>query len=211
MDWRRAGRREIGDYISDHMQGKLAEKAFAKMLEKKYGVLCELDFEVRPGIQVTDESDIKRVIVGDEYMSPGLKVDVKATTPRAKYLLIDAREFENRKYDAYVLVTVDLPKDHLIRYLLPICAHHLDLPEDVLQHIGSLASIEAEILGFAYREDIEERGMLFRAGEWLPDPNNPRRKLVQLKVDNYGLPITLLRKSEEEWQDFVSRLCSTIS
>jgi len=36
------------------------------------------------------------------------------------------------------------------------------------------------------------------AGSWLPDPDSPGRKLVQLKVGNYGLLIKMLRSSESE-------------
>jgi hypothetical protein len=202
LDWRRAGRRDIGDYISDHVEGKLAEIAFAKMLRERYGIEASVDLEVRPGARVINETDIKLVSVGGVRRRPRIRIDVKSTTPESKYLLIDAREFESRRYDAYVLVLVDLPRDHLVRFL----ADRIGLPPDLRQAVAPLSNIEAVVAGFAYREDVETRGRLYRAGERLPDPENPRRKLVQLKVDNYGLPVSSLRRDDRDWDDLVSKL-----
>ena len=202
LDWRRAGKRDIGDYINDHVEGKLAEMAFAKMLKERYGIEASIDLEVRPGARVINETDIKLVTVGGERRRPRIKIDVKSTTPESKYLLIDAREFMNRRYDAYVLVLVDLPRDHLVRFL----ADRFEMPPDLRQVVAPLSSIEAIIAGFAYREDVERRGKLYRAGERLPDPDNPKRKLVQLKVDNYGLLISSLRKDDKDWDELVRKL-----
>jgi len=202
LDWRRTGRRDIGKYMSDHMQGKLAEVGFAKMLRDRYGIFAEVDLEVRPGIQVVNETDIRMVTVRGERRRPRIKIDVKATTPKSKYLLVDSREFQNRRYDAYVLVLVDLPKDHLVRFV----ANKMELPPDLKKLVTPLNTIDVNILGFAYRGDIETRGKLYKAGEWLVDPKNPMRKLVQLKVDNYGLPITELRVSDRDWDALASKL-----
>ena len=202
LDWRRAGRRDIGDYMSDHIQGKLAEVGFAKMLRDRYGIFAEVDLEVRPGIQVVNETDIRMVTVRGERRRPRIKIDVKATTPKSKYLLVDSREFQNRRYDAYVLVLVDLPKDHLVRFI----ADKIELPPDLKKLVTPLNTIDVNILGFAYRGDIETRGKLYKAGEWLPDPENPKKKLVQLKVDNYGLPITEVRTGDQDWDALADKL-----
>ena len=202
LDWRRAGRRDIGDYMGDHMQGKLAEVGFARMLQERYGISAEVDLEVRPGIQVVNETDIKMVTIKGETRRPKIKIDVKATAPKSKYFLVDAREFQNRKYDAYVLVLVNLPKDHVIRFL----ADRMELPPDLKPLVSPLKTIDTDILGFTYREDIETKGELYKAGEWLVDSENPRKRLVQLKVDNYGFPISKLRTSNEDWDALVSKL-----
>lgn len=201
LDWRRAGRRDIGDYLNDHMQGKLAELAFARILEKR-GKKAEIDLEVRPGIQVTNDSDIHWIVSNGEKRKPKLKVDIKATTPRSKYLLIDAREFKNRRYDAYVLTLVNLPRDHLIRFF----SRFVEFPEDLKTRILPLEEIEADFIGFAYRKDIETGGKMFKAGQSLTDPNNPSKTLVRLKVDNYGLPVAQLRRTENEWDELLNSI-----
>jgi len=202
LDWRKAGRRDIGKYINDHLQGKLAELSFAKMLQQKYGIGAEIDLEIRPGMHIVNQTDLKSICVGGERRRPKIGIDVKATTPKSKYLLIDAQEFSDRRYDAYVLVFVDLPRDHLIRFL----ATRMELPADLREAVQPLSSINANVLGFAYRSDIEKKGKTFKAGEWLPDPDNPKRRLIQLKVDNYGLPISSLRSREEDWKKLVEQL-----
>lgn len=205
-EWRRAGRRDLGKYINDHVTGKLAEIAFAKMLKECYGIGAEVDLEVRRGSHLMNETDIKTVEVEGVRRPPRLKLDVKGTGPRSKYLLIDAQEFKSRRYDVYVLVLVDLPRDHLLGFF----ADETKLPPDLRKFAESLrsrlAKIKAVVRGFAYREDIETRGRLYKAGEKLLDPQNPKKVLTTLKVDNYGLPITQLRDSEQEWRALISRL-----
>ncbi|MEM3714963.1 MAG: hypothetical protein QXF82_08460 [Nitrososphaeria archaeon] len=202
LDWRRAGRRDIGDYLSDHAQGKLAEISFARFLKERYNIEGEIDLEVRPGIQVVNESDIRMIAMKGGRRRPKIKIDVKATTPKSKYFLVDAWEFENRRYDVYILVLVDLPKDHIIRFL----ASSLELPDDLKRYVKPLQLIDSDILGFAYRNDIEIKGKLYKAGESLVDPKNPKRKLVQLKSNNYGLPISELRQKDAEWDELVKKL-----
>ncbi|MEM4482137.1 MAG: hypothetical protein QXV04_05390 [Desulfurococcaceae archaeon] len=202
LDWRRAGRRDIGDYISDHVQGKLAEIGFARMLQEHYGIFAEVDLEVHPGMRVVNETDIKMITIKGERRRPKIKIDVKATTSKSKYFLVDAREFQNRKYDVYVLVLVDLPKDHIIRFI----ANKIELPPDLKPLITPLETIDVNILGFTYREDLEREGKLYKAGEWLMDPEDHRRRFVQLKVDNYGFPISKLRTTQEDWNALASEL-----
>jgi len=201
-DWRRAGERDIGDYLGDHIEGKLGEIAFAKFLKERWGIDAEVDLEVRPGMHAINSSDVKAVAVGGAKRSPKVRIDVKATSAKSKYLLIDAVEFQNRVYDAYVLVVLDLPRDHLLRFLI----NRIELPEDLKKRIEPLAHTEAVVAGFAYRKDVEEKGRLYKAGSWLPNPDSPDRKPVQLKVDNYGLPIKMLRSSESDWRELISKL-----
>jgi hypothetical protein len=200
-DWRRAGERDIGDYLSDHIEGKLGEIAFAKFLKERWGIDAEVDLEVRPGMHAINSSDVKAVAVGGVKRSPRIRIDVKTTSAKSKYLLIDAVEFQNRVYDAYVLVLLDLPRDHLLRFLI----NKIELPEDLKKRVEPLARVKAVTAGFVYRKEMEEKGKLYKAG-WLPDPDNPRRKLVRLKVDNYGLPIKMLRSSESDWRELISKL-----
>jgi len=201
-DWRRAGERDIGDYLSDHIEGKLGEIAFAKFLKERWGIDAEVDLEVRPGMHAINSSDVKAVAVEGVKRSPRIRIDVKTTSAKSKYLLIDAVEFQNRVYDVYVLVVLDLPRDHLLRFLI----NRIELPEDLKKRIEPLVHTEAVVAGFAYRKDVEEKGRLYKAGSWLPDPDSPGRKLVQLKVDNYGLPIKMLRSSESDWRELISKL-----
>jgi len=202
QDWRRAGERDIGDYLNDHIEGKLGEIAFAKFLKEYHGIDVEVDLEIKPGIHAINSSDIKAVTIGGVKRSPRIKIDVKTTSLKSKYLLIDAKEFRTRVYDAYVLVMLNLPKDHLLRFLI----NRIEIPEDLKKHIESLEHIEATIAGFAYRNDVEEKGKLYKAGDWLPDPDKPNRKLVQLKADSYALSINKLRSSEGDWRELVYKL-----
>jgi len=142
---------------------------FTKFLKERWGIDAEVDLEVRPGMHVINGSDVKTVAVEGVKRSPRIRIDVKTTSAKSKYLLIDAVEFQNRVYDAYVLVVLDLPRDHLLRFLI----NRIELPEDLKKRIEPLAHTEAVVAGFAYRKDIEKKGRLYKAGSWLPDPDSP--------------------------------------
>lgn len=204
VDFRSTGtKRDIGKYCTDFTSGKLAEIAFKRFLFKNFDLEIGLDFELHPGIASVD-TDVTwvRSKSANIKFTPTLRVDIKGTKPTSKYFLVDAREFRNRPYDAYVQVFVYMPSDHLIRAVADL----LDLPEDLQQYIKPLREIEAEIVGFCWREDVEKRGNLYKAGTILEDPEKPKKKLVTLKVDNYGFPLTYLRKSYEDWKALVSAL-----
>jgi hypothetical protein len=199
VDFRSTGtKRDIGKYCTDFIIGKLAEIAFAKFMEEEYGITIGLDFNLHPGITAVDKTDILWVRHGcaTAPRPPSLRVDVKGTKPTSKYFLVDAREYRNRPYDAYVMVFVDMPSDHLIRAVADL----LELPADLKEKIKPLKNIEAKIVGFCWRADLENQGKHYSAGTVLEDPEKPRKKLFTLKVDNIGFPVSNLRKTKSDWR-----------
>ena len=204
IDYRSTGtRRDIGDYCTDFIGGKLAEIAFAKFLAENYDIEAGVDFSLYPGITAVDKSDLAWICQkGGKKKKPGIKIDVKGTKPTSKYFLVDAREFNNRPYDAYVMVLVDLPGDHLIRAL----RDYIPLPDDLKNEIKSLDVVDAKIAGFCWRSDLENEQNFYPSGTVMTDPEKPSRKLFKLKVDNVGFPIRSLRHSYKEWKSLVKAL-----
>ena len=58
-DWRSTGtRRTLGQYLTNHTMGKLAEISFSKFLEENWSVKSELDFNIYPGSHAIDSGDL---------------------------------------------------------------------------------------------------------------------------------------------------------
>jgi hypothetical protein len=203
-DWRSTGtRRDLGDYITDWAEGKLAEIAFGKFLERNWGVKAELDFKVYPGLRAIDRGDIVAVEVGGVKYEPKVKIDVKSTKPDSLWAMVDLQEFENRRYDVYVWVKVGLPLNHLARPIFEALKGE-NLAE-LENKIPSLEHISAEVAGFAYREEVEG-WHVFKKGDEVHDPEKPSRRLFRAKTDNKACPLSKLRNSDEEWKELVRRI-----
>jgi uncharacterized protein involved in tolerance to divalent cations len=104
-----------------------------------------------------------------------------------------------KKYDAYVLVFVNLPKDHLVKLIAPL----IRIEQDIA---CTNDEIKAEIAGYAWKEDIIERSVFIKKNSWLTDPENLKKRIVRMKNSCYVLPVKFLRKSESEWISFANRL-----
>lgn len=205
IDFRDTGtRRDIGKYSSDQTYGKLGEIAFSKFLKKKFDISTGVDFNLYPGQGAVDKSDIHWVKINGKKIPPPVMIDVKGTKPTSKYFLVAEKEFKTRRYDAYVMVLIDMPQDQLIR----IAAPSLIIPEKLREIIPDFGKIKAEIAGFSYRKDIEKKGKKYGAGTDLYDPEKPKRKLFTLKVDNRGFPVPNLRSSDKDWDSLAKKIVS---
>lgn len=204
-DWRSTGtKRDIGKYITDTSIGKLAEIAFKKFLEKNWEIRSEIDFNIYPGSSNIDRGDLVKVNCHGMIIEPQIKIDVKSTKPGSLWAMIDAREFTKRKYDAYVWIKVDLPLNHLARPIFEAVRNNN--MQEIEQLIPSLETINAEVAGFAWREDVE-KWKEFKKGEHTYDPNDPKKKLFDLKTDNKACPINGLNNSKDDWTKLIEQLC----
>lgn len=203
-DWRSTGtKRDIGKYITDHALGKLAEIAFAKFLEMHWGIKAELDFDIHPGPLAIDQGDLVAVEVNGNRKIPKIKIDIKSTKPSSLWSMVDFTEFNNRLYETYIWVKVDLPLNHLARPIFDAVQNgNLIVIKDM---IPALEEIDAEIVGFAHRNDVDKWPILYR-GEVVFDPEKPKRKLFTAKTDNKVCPIGNLKKAECEWNKLVQKI-----
>ena len=144
---------------------------------------------------------------------------VKKTKPNSKYFLVDEREFQNRRYDAYVSVLLSMPLNHLAAFIAPRLTDYLnqlkisgEVSEEATRKIQQMAAttlsrLEARMAGFVWRADLEEKGVIYRAEWGLPDPDHPERKLTErLTVDNRGLLIVQLRNWRHDWEALAEKL-----
>jgi len=137
-------------------------------------------------------------------MEPKISIDVKSTKTHSLWAMTDLREFNNRKYYGYVWVKVDLPLNHLAQPIFEAVRN--GNMKNIEELVPSLEIIDAEVVGFAWRKDVE-KWREFRKGETVFNPNNPKRRLFSAKTDNKACPINRLRGSKNEWEKLVQRLC----
>jgi len=204
-DWRSTGtKRDIGKYITDHSMGKLAELGFAKFLKVNWGINAELNFDIYPGTLNIDKGDLVRVNWKGNDIEPQISVDVKSTKSGSLWAMIDLQEFNNRKYDAYIWVKVDLPLNHLARPIFEAIRN--GNMKEIEALIPSLEVIDSEVIGFAYRDDVD-RWYEFKKGTPVFDPSNPKKRLFDAKTNNKAYPISQLRSSESDWKKLAERIC----
>jgi len=156
-------KRDAGKYIHDHIGGKLAEIAVKKFLKQKYNLNVELGFEKYTSAEDFMLGDIEKVIKSDgTKVSPKLKVEIKATKPSSRWWLISDSEFDSREYDVYILVVIDLPLDHIIRFF----KDSLKLDNSELEKaIPDFGTIDAEIKGIVLRDEFKSNTLKFNAGD----------------------------------------------
>src|SRR3989338_1908020 len=152
-------KRDIGKYIHDHMGGKLAEIAVKKYLKTKYDITVELGFEKYESADDFMLGDIEKVVKEDGgKVNPKLKVEIKATKSSSRWWLVSDNEFSSREYDVYILVIIDLPLDHIIRFF----KDNLELKDsDLKVAIPDFGVIEAEIKGIVWRSDFDTNTLKF--------------------------------------------------
>jgi len=156
-------KRDIGKYIHDHIGGKLAEIAVKKFLKQKYNLVVELGFEKYNSPEDFMLGDIEKIIFPDgKKVSPKLKVEIKGTKPSSRWWLISDNEFNSREYDVYILVVIDLPLDHIIRFF----KDSLKLEDEELEKaIPDFGETEAGIKGIVWRDEFKSNTLQFKAGD----------------------------------------------
>ena len=156
-------KRDIGKYIHDHIGGKLAEIAVKKFLKQEFNIHVDLGFEKYESTEDFMLGDIEKVILPNgKKASPKLKVEIKATKPSSQWWLISDNEFNSREYDVYILVVIDLPLDHIIRFF----KENLELKNEELEKaIPDFGEIEAQIKGIVWRNEFKDNTIKFNAGD----------------------------------------------
>jgi hypothetical protein len=203
-DWRSTGtKRDIGKYITDHSMGKLAEIGFAKFLKVNWGIGAKLDFHIHPGTLSIDSGDLVEINWKGKNIRPQISIDVKSTKSGSLLAMVDLHEFNNRKYDAYAWVKVDLPLNHLARPIFEAVRN--GNVEEIEALIPSLEDVNAEVIGFAYRNDVDKWAEI-KKGDPVVDPNSQRRLFIA-KTDNKTCPISQLRSPESDWNELIERVC----
>lgn len=204
--------RADNESIADKILGKMGEYIFKKTLEEMYNnVRVNLNFNHLEGHDNLDDGDAE-IFVDDVLQEARYNVDVKSSSFRAQWLLVEESKFEENTIYAFVKFNENVPENRMLR----------QDPTSILN-----IAVSGEIIGWASSADFrslanDEICFVYRQGDrpyrnrYIP--NNfrnftPQQTLnyiqqnhqndtynndlyLNIRLDavvNYGLPIKALR------------------
>lgn len=149
--------RSIKEIGRDNYIGKIAEVAFAKMMQDKYHILIDLDFEYYP----RGQWDSQDTIINN------WKIDIKGTRQGGKWMLIEwskinFRQRDKNLSDLFIMASVFWDRKN-------------DKPTGKVELVGcaSISRLKAGV----------EHTVVLKKGSLLPGTKTP----VQLQADNFGI------------------------
>lgn len=155
-DFNRGKQRDLGEFLTNQIGGKLGEIAVQKLLQS-HGLITKLDFDVAGQIPSQDIVQIStRARVWD---NPRVKVSIKATKLKNILLAISANEaaLRDRISDVYILSQVGLFPNHILRIMKEAGDAALDA---LVELIPPFADIPARIAGWATYDQLTARAAL---------------------------------------------------
>lgn len=155
-DFSRIKQRDVGEFLSNQIQGKLGEIALQKLL-LKHGLTVDLDFKVTgqlPSQDIAQISTRKNV-----WNNPAVKISIKATKFKNVLLAVAENEatLQDRKSDIYVLSQVGLFPNHILRLLKK---HEDEAVRKSSKLIPDFAPIPARIAGWASHTELTAKPAL---------------------------------------------------
>lgn len=188
-DFNRGKQRDLGEYLTNQIIGKLGEIGLKKLLQN-IGLAIKLDFDITGTIPCQDITQIStrpRV-----WNNPKLKVSIKSTKYKNYLLAIPESEahLRDRKSDIYVLSLVGLSQDHILRLIKITKAKFIGT---YLDSIPDFAEIPCRIAGWITHRDLTKTRAL------TGDEINTVYK-IRMDSDNY---IKTNSDLSSDWQKFV--------
>lgn len=201
--------------IADKILGKMGEYIFKKTLEKMYNnVRVNLNFNHLEGHDNLDDGDAE-IFVDGVLQETQYKVDVKSSSFKAQWLLVEESKFEENTIYAFVKFTENVPENKKLR----------QDPESILD-----IEVSGEVVGWATSDDFrslinDEICFVYHQGDrpyrnvYIPNnfrdftsqqtldyiqqnhQNDRRNGNLHLNISldalvNYGLPIKTLRNNK---------------
>ena len=144
-DFNRVKQRDVGEFLTNQIQGKLGEIAFQRLMQHQE---LEVDLDFRVVGQIPSQ-DITRISTRrNVWDNPSAKVSIKATKFKNVLLAIPINEVNlpDRRSDVYILSQVGLFPDHILRILKQ---GGEALVRSSVKYIPDFASIPARVGGWA--------------------------------------------------------------
>ncbi len=158
-------------YVTDMVEGKVAEFAIKKFFCQQYCINVHVDMEHYYNVHDTDSgNDLKKIEIDNVLYQCSFKVDVKGSKHNSQWLLVERSKWDLYKSDAYIMVSVKLPKvsadtlaygekfDFEIMKTNPsYMPTHIEKLEDRLKREWA-NWIKTRVLGFTLRDDFYFHG-----------------------------------------------------
>jgi hypothetical protein len=199
VEWGQTKRRDVGEFLSNQTMGKLGEIAFKRFLADKFNLDISIDFNYKGEIGGQDIFGVRILGKNEEYRQASVKVSIKTTkaTNFNLWVVKDELESNHSRSEYYVLTRVNLPIDHLLRYLK-------DSPKlsSVQQRIPDFEDIRAEIAGYTTRQELMAKGVA-------ENMIGATGKVVQkLRTPQYVMLSGDLKRTPADFKDLAEALSS---
>jgi hypothetical protein len=153
-DFNRGKQRDVGEFLTNQISGKLGEIAVQKQVNK-LNIDIQLDFNVNG--QIPSQDIIQVSTRKNVWNNPALKVSIKSTKLKNILLAIPENEIQipDRTSDIYILAQVGLYPDHILRIIKQF------EPKFLLNHINLIPDfglIPARIAGWTSLKDLKSSG-----------------------------------------------------
>ena len=215
------------DFIADQVRGKMAEFAFQSFLIRNLNIVSEVDEKIYDGCTNTDNGhDLRYLYLKGSLNRFNVTTDIKNIGPRSQWLLIEKHKFWADAYIAGRITASAFPGDSLFeqdpyRYKDIDWKIHFQgyaLREEIYCEIEQLSWFQFKKGERLFKSSLVKE-MKDKAGEMGPSNFNAYlRKYIEkfsmvhegsvyigpkLKAElNYGFPITWLRNTPNDWQQF---------
>jgi len=203
----RGGRSGFTRYVNARIEGKLAEVAFSKFLERDFDIESQVDWRIYGEYEQTDEGDLQYLVGDDggEY-TPSVEFDVKKTKPWNQWLAIRTEIFDQHPDDApFILTKLQLEEDMMLN-VWEDRGPWENVTEDPVFHRRSDQyardhfPVQVEIVGTAYPDEFTDH---FEKGDKLYDPDNGRKLGDGLRRPNRGIHVSDLVATKDRWNRIV--------
>ena len=226
--------RDPDKFVSDHVLGKLAEVAVQRFFMNRYEVDSQIDWEIRRGHNATDDgNEFKSYIRGPKEIASKKKVDIKASTRAAQWLLVEESKMFKQKASDYYIAAIWLDSDKVPTFAKGPLAIHGHSPTFEIKGFAALddlvnATHDKAWIEFAKCERLISVGDLIELRkihriynpeasfeEFLRaydarkrDHKHPIRRIGPILTNNRntGLPYAWLRNSAIEWDALIECL-----
>ena len=185
--------REFGQKITNWVKGQLGEVAAKEFLKREFGIIVELDFDIRDDIVLQDITGIEE---DGKMRTPKIGIGIKSSKPKSAFLVLGENEIriKERRSDIYIYCRPNIPDDHLLRLAKdeikevvknkPHYPKYKDLMPDFV-------NIPCEVVGWCYYTDLRETSSI-------PGQEFDGTRFVKESG--------LLRKSKKDWDELIKQL-----
>ncbi len=205
----RGGNSGFSRYANARVEGKLAEVAFSRFLERFYGIESEVDWRIYGDYNQTDHGDVRCLFTDEgQEVPPAVEFDVKKTKSYNSWLAIRESMWQKHPEDApIVLCTMNLQDDVDIRQW----QSWDEYPADDYEFEQRLQDFEDDnfplpvtVEGAVYKDEFTHR---FEQGDRLHDPDDPSYKFSdEMRMDNKAIPVQDLDATKERWDRVVGEI-----
>ena len=151
--------RTLSEFLENFIYGKIAEEAFKLFLNRNFHLETLTEVDIAGFCKGKYLPDIVCLKSNNSFLPLNFWIDIKEVRRDQKWSLVSTSSTQQRPYDAYVVVWVGLPEEHIIWLVKNVPEVEERMSEEWLNEVNRIAEniekIPCRIIGFASWDEIE--------------------------------------------------------